>query len=327
MASTGAASTSTASTTASTSTGRRTLIGGHVKSSGGLYRAVERGVEREMEAIQIFCSSPQTWRATKHSDEDCARFRDALAGSGIEEVWIHNIYLANLATESAEMLQKSVDSVANALTIAERIGARGVVLHTGSHRGLGIEAVQDQVAAAIQRILDAAPGEALLALETMAGQGGAIGTKFEEIGALIRAVRSPRLAACLDTAHTFAAGYEIRTADGLDEAMRAFDREVGLDLLAVVHANDSKVDLGGYRDRHENIGDGFIGSDGFATMLAHPGLRGRAFLLEVPGIPTTDSPKGDGPDLENVRRLKALRDAAEAAQTGRSGRAKAGSRT
>ncbi len=287
----------------------RIQVGGHVSASGGLYRAIERAVEREMETVQLFVSAPQTWRATKHSDEDCARFREAHAASGIGEVWIHNIYLANLATETDEQLEKSIGSVVNALQVADRIGANGVVLHTGSHRGQGLEAVQDQVVAALKFILEQAPGEPVLALETMAGQGGAIGTRFEELGALIRAVGSPRLQTCLDTAHSFAAGYAIHTTDGLEAAMREFDQHIGLDLLAVVHANDSKIPLGGCRDRHENIGEGHIGNSGFEAILAHPAFQGRAFQLEVPGFPSEAHPKGDGPDVENVRRLKAIRDA------------------
>jgi deoxyribonuclease IV len=289
-------------------------VGGHVSASGGLFNAIERASEREMEAVQFFVSAPQTWRATKHTDEAIERFREAHAASGIGEVWIHNIYLANLAAEDPEQLEKSVGSVVNAMRIAERIGADGVVLHTGSHRGKGLDAVLPQVAAAIRRILDEAPGDAVLALETMAGQGGAIGTRFEELGAIIREVGSPRLRTCLDTAHTFAAGYAIHTAEGLDEAMRAFDEHIGLDLLAVVHANDSKIPLGGLRDRHENIGDGHIGTAGFEAMCAHPAFQGRAFLLEVPGIPTEKFPKGDGPDVENVTRLKSIRDAAPSAK-------------
>ena len=301
-------------------------VGGHVSAAGGLYRAIERAVEKEMECLQIFCSAPQTWRATKHTDEDCARFREAHAASDLGEVWIHNIYLANLATETEEQLEKSVGSVVNAMQIAERIGARGVVLHTGSHRSLGIEAVEDQVVGALKHILDAAPGEAILALETMAGQGAAIGTKFEELGALIRGVGSPRLQACLDTAHSFAAGYAIHTSEGIEEAMAEFDRHIGLDRLAAVHANDSKIPLGGFRDRHENIGDGHIGTGGFEVILGHPAFQGRAFMLEVPGIATEEHPKGDGPDVENVRRLKAIRDRVAAGGNASKGRKKAAAR-
>ncbi|MGE3960696.1 MAG: deoxyribonuclease IV [Dehalococcoidia bacterium] len=283
-------------------------VGGHVSASGGLFRAVERAVERELEAVQLFVSAPQTWRATKHTDADVAKFRETHAASGLGEVWIHNIYLANLATETDDQLEKSLGSVINAMQVAERIGAQGVVLHTGSHKGQGIEAVLDQVVGAIKTIFDRAPGEAVLALETMAGQGGAIGTYFEELGAIVGEVKSPRLKACLDTAHTFAAGYAIHTPEGLDDAMAEFDRHIGLDLLAVIHANDSKVALGGFRDRHANIGDGHIGTSGFEAMAAHPAFQDRAWLLEVPGIATEEHPKGDGPDPENAARLKAIRD-------------------
>ena len=206
------------------------------------------------------------------------------------------------------MIEKSVTSVVNAMTVGAAIGAEGIVLHTGSHKGLGLAAVLDRVVDSLQRILDAAPTGPLLALETMAGQGGTIGTKFSDLGTLLRTVNSPRLATCLDTCHSFAAGYDIRTKDGLKAALAEYDGEIGLDRLALVHANDSKTPLGGFRDRHENIGDGFLGVEAFELLMGHPAFASKAFLLEVPGMATEKSPKGDGPDLENVRRLKAIRD-------------------
>ncbi len=285
-------------------------VGGHVSSSGGIYTAIERAQKIEAEALQIFASPPQTWRATNHTPAAITRFREEHAASGIGQVWIHNIYLANLATETPEQLERSVGSVVNALTVADGIGARGVVLHTGSHKGLGLAQFLAQVTNALQQILAQAPGSAVLALETMAGQGGTIGKEFEDLGTLLSKVGSPRLQTCLDTCHTFAAGYDLRTPEGVADTMRAFDGAIGLDHLAVVHANDSKTPLGGLRDRHENIGDGYIGADGFRAIFAHPAFRGKAFLLEVPGLPTDAHPKGDGPDLENVARLKKLRDEA-----------------
>ena len=283
-------------------------IGAHVSSAGGIFTAIERAQAIEAEALQIFAAPPQTWRATNHTPEALARFRKAHAATGLGAVWIHNIYLANLATETAEQLERSVGSVVNALKVAEAIGAQGVVLHTGSHKGLGLAQFLAQVTDALVRILEGAPGSALLALETMAGQGGTIGKDFEDLGALLARVDSPRLQTCLDTCHTFAAGYELRTPEGVDATMRAFDGAIGLEHLAVVHANDSKTPLGGLRDRHENIGDGYIGADGFRAICAHPAFQGKPFLLEVPGLATEADPKGDGPDLENVRRLKAIRD-------------------
>jgi deoxyribonuclease-4 len=284
-------------------------IGAHVSSSGGIFTAIERGEAIEAEAIQIFASAPQMWRATKHKPEAIERFRDLHAASSIGEVWIHNIYLANLASDDPELLAKSIDSVVNALTVADAIGAQGVVLHTGSHKGRGLAEVERQVCDAITTILERSPGAAVLALENAAGHGGVIGKEFAELGALLHGVGSPRLQVCVDTCHAFAAGYNLADPEGLAIAMAEFDSEIGLDRLAVVHANDSKMPLGGERDRHENIGDGHIGLDGFRTILAASAFQGRAFLLEVPGIPGADG-KADGPDLENVRRLKQIRDAA-----------------
>jgi deoxyribonuclease-4 len=281
-------------------------IGAHVSSSGGIFTAIERGVAIEAESLQIFPSAPQTWRPTNHKPEAIERFRELREQHGIAQVWVHNIYLANLAAEDPAQLEKSVGSVVNALRVTEAIGAQGVVLHTGSHRGRGFEAVAEQVTGALTRILKEAPGEPLLALENTAGQGGTIGARFGELGELLRAVDSPRLAVCFDTCHAFAAGYDIAQEEGLAAAMEELDREVGFDRLAVVHANDALMKLGSGRDRHENIGDGHIGADGFRRIFAHPGFAGRAFLLEVPGIPPEDGSKADGPDLENVRRLRAL---------------------
>ena len=287
----------------------RIQVGGHVSSSGGIFKAVERAQGIGAEAFQIFVSSPQTWRPTAHTAEATAKFREMHAAAGLGEVWVHNIYLANLATETDEQLEKSIGSVVNALTVGHAIGATGVVLHTGSHHGHGLAQYLDQVRDALKQILDTTPPGITLALETMAGQGGSIGKEFEDLGSLLRAVDSPRLQVCLDTCHTFAAGYELRTPEGVEATMRAFDAAIGIEHLAVVHANDSKTPLGGQRDRHENIGDGHIGTDGFRAICGHPAFAGKAFLLEVPGLPTEAHPKGDGPDVENVTRLKAIRDA------------------
>jgi deoxyribonuclease IV len=289
-------------------------VGAHVSSSGGLWTAIDRAVAIEAEACQIFVSAPQTWRPTKHTEGAIAQFRARRAETGFGQVWVHNIYLANLASDDPLMVEKSVASVVNAMTVAAAAGANGVVLHTGSHKGLGIDAVLDRVVDGLKRILAASPEGPVLALETMAGQGGTIGTKFSDLGLLLRTVDSPRLATCLDTCHSFAAGYDIKTREGLEAAVAEYDREIGLERLAVIHANDSKTPLGGFRDRHENIGDGYLGNEAFELLLAHPAFQGKAFMLEVPGMPTEKHPKGDGPDLENVRRLKAIRDRVPAAR-------------
>ena len=277
-------------------------VGAHVSSSGGIFNAIANAEEIEAEAFQIFPSNNRTWRKTNHKPEAIAKFKQLREASAIGEVWFHNIYLPNLATDDAEQLEKSVDSVVNALTVADAVDAEGVVMHTGSHRGRGLDAVLDQVVDTLSRILEESPGDAVLALENAAGQGGVIGGTFAELGAILNAVGSPRLHVCFDTCHAFAAGYNIADREAMKAVVREFDGEIGLDHLVVVHANDSKMELGGNRDRHENIGDGHIGADGLRVAMAEPAFQGRTWLLEVPGI------DGDGPDLENVRRLKRIRD-------------------
>ena len=281
-------------------------IGAHCSASGGLWKAPERAIAIEAEAVQLFGSSPRAWRQTQHKPEAFERFREMSAEAGLAPAWLHGSYLVNLAAESDQQYERSIDSVINALTVAHEAGAAGLVLHTGSHRSAGLDAVLPRVLTAIGRILDGSPGDAALALETSAGQGGTIGS-FSDLGLILGEVRSPRLQVCVDTCHVFAAGHDLRTPEGVTEMADLFDQEIGLECLAVVHANDSKGELGGNVDRHENIGDGAIGYDGFRAVLASMAFAGKTFLLEVPGI------EHDGPDLENVRRLKAIRDEVAAA--------------
>lgn len=282
-------------------------IGAHVSTSGGLWHAVARAEAIGAEAIQVFGSSPQMWRKTRHPDEAYERFRAEHARAGLGEVWLHNTYLANLAGDDDEKWEKSIDSVQHALTVASRAGGQGVVLHTGSHRGAGIEAVLPRVTEAVRRILDGSPDDVVLALENAAGQGGVIGKSFDELARILQVVPDERLRVCLDTCHAFAAGYDLTTPEGTEATVREIDGTVGIERVAVLHANDSKAGLGENRDRHENIGEGRIGAVGFRNILTVGAFAGRAFLLEVPGF------DGDGPDARNVEILKGLRDGAASA--------------
>ena len=222
----------------------RIAIGAHCSASGGLWRTIERAAEIEAEAVQFFGASPRAWRPTNHKPEAYERFRALRAESGIGQAWLHGSYLVSLAARSEEQHEKSIASVVNALSVAARAGADGVVLHSGSHLGRGFEAVLPEVVSALARIFDEAPEGPLLALENAAGQQGPIGGRFEELGAILGAADSPRLRVCLDTCHTFAAGYDITTPEGMADTIEEFDREIGLDLLAVIHANDSKQEAG-----------------------------------------------------------------------------------
>lgn len=282
-------------------------VGAHVSSSGGIWTAIGRAVAIETEAIQLFPSAPQSWRQTKHTPEGFERFRSEHDAAGLGEVWMHSTYLVNLATEKPEQLEKSIDAVVNALTVADLAGALGVVLHTGSHKGAGLEAYLSQIAGAIGQIFERAPGTATLALENAAGHGGVIGQHFAELGSILKAVDDHRLNVCVDTCHAFAAGYDLASRDGVTRMLEEFDSEIGLERLVVWHLNDSKLGLGENRDRHENIGDGRIGSEGIEVWMeaaaSTEAIAATAMLLEVPGI------EDKGPDLENVRRVKAIRSA------------------
>ncbi len=188
------------------------------------------------------------------------------------------------------------------MNVCHLLGCSGVIFHLGSHRGAGFDKVLPQVVDSVSKVVDATPDETWLILENSAGMGGAVGSKFSELGTIIREAGSPRVKVCLDTQHMFAAGYDVTTKDGLQAAMSEFDAEVGPDRLIAVHANDSKCPLGEGVDRHENIGEGHIGLDGFQNLMSHGAFRDVPFLIETPGF------DNQGPDLRNVDILKALRE-------------------
>ena len=277
-------------------------IGAHVNSSGGVWKAIGNGVDIGCEAIQIFAGSPRTWAPTLYKDKDAERFREARDASPIRFVVIHTIYLINLASARGDFYEKSVTSLVGAVAAAEQLGADAIVTHVGSHQGAGFEAGLERVREALIRALAEDEGSKVrILLENTAGAGGTMGVDFDELGAMIAAAGGhPRLGLCLDTAHLFEAGFDLRTAAGLDEALQRLDAACGLDRLGMLHLNDSKTPMGSNRDRHENIGEGEIGLEGFRASVTSPALAGLPGILEVPGF------DGEGPDAVNVRRLRDL---------------------
>lgn len=276
-------------------------IGAHVSSAGGLHRAFEKARALGAEAMQVFLTAPQQWRLPQLNEEQLAAFRAAKEEAGIP-VFIHGVYLVNLGSQDEAILAKSVESLKAYLRYTSLLGAEATIFHVGSHLGAGFDAVSAQVCRLIEEVLRDTPDDARLLLENNAGQGNCIGARFGELAAILRGLGNPaRLGVCFDTCHAFAMGYDIASEAGCLRAMEEFDRELGNARLLAVHANDSKGPLGSIRDRHENIGDGAIGYDGFRTILRHPAFANASFVLEVPGI------DGKGPDVENVERLKRLR--------------------
>ena len=276
-------------------------IGAHVSTAGGISKAPGRGQEIGCEAIQIFGSSPQGWAFKPVPGEEIESFKQNAADAGIDAVFLHAIYLINLGTSNPVNLQKGIDSLINYMTLASSIGATGVIVHPGSHGGAGYESVLPQTVEAIKTVLDASSDGPYLAIENMAGMGQHIGARFEELGGIMEAVDHPRLKVCLDTQHSFAAGYDLTTGEGIEDMLGQLDAGPGSANVVAIHANDSKRSCGSGVDRHDNIGDGFIGEDGFAVFMGHPAFRDVPFLLEVPGF------EGKGPDLQNVEILKRIR--------------------
>jgi deoxyribonuclease-4 len=281
--------------------------GAHVSTSGGLDKAIDRAQAMGAETIQIFGGPPQTWRRRSYPDEETNAFREKATAADIGPVFLHAIYLISLVNDEPAAMEKSQGALIADLELCPRIGAKGSIVHAGSHKGAGFDAVLERVATAVSRVLKATSGESWLILENSAGMGGSVGAHFSELGAVIREVGDPRVKVCLDTQHAFAMGYDLITEKGLEGAVKELKSEIGLDRLVACHANDSKVPLGGVRDRHENIGEGHIGRDGFRRILSHPAFENVPFIIEVPGF------GNEGPDKENLDILKEIRQVAGAA--------------
>lgn len=281
-------------------------VGAHVSTAGGPVTAFERAEAMGAEAAQIFLTPPQQWRSSKVEPETAEAFRARRAGSSVGPVFVHGVYLINLATSDETNLTRSTSSLKSAMTSCSHLGINGVIFHLGSHKGQGLDAVFAQICRACTDVLEATPDDTLLIVENSAGAGGTIGSRFADLGRIIGEVGSERVKVCLDTQHCYAAGYDVAAAEGLELAMSEFEAEVGFDQLVAVHANDSKVELGSGRDRHENIGEGRIGVEGFRRIMKHRAFRDVPFLLEVPGL------DGKGPDEANVNILKRIRAELEA---------------
>ena len=274
-------------------------IGGHILTAGGIDLAIDRTLAIGANCMQIFVTSPRRWRKTKITDSQIVNFRTGIKEHRLEPVFIHGMYLTNLASDNKELLEKSIDALAHALTVADQIGAQGVIYHTGSRKKRDPEEALEQVIHSMKEILKRSPGQSQLIIEGSAGQKGAIGS-FEDLGKMLKSAKSDRVKICLDTCHAFASGYDLTTEPGIKSTLKDFDRLIGLDNLVVIHANDSKFGLGEARDRHENIGQGNIGNKGFTALLKNSKLRKLPWLLEVPGD------TGEGPDNINIKRLHKL---------------------
>lgn len=271
-------------------------IGIHTSIAGDIAESLSRARELGANALQIFSASPRMWAggAGRLAAPDAERFRLRRRDLQLGPVVIHGNYLINLASPNPVLLARSVQAFHQEIVRAIDLGADYLVMHPGSfcdgRADSGIGAIAQGLRQAARGLK---LGELRILLENTAGQGSSIGSKFEELRAILDACPDLPLGVCVDTAHIFAAGWDIRTAAGLDIALRDIERTVGLGRVAVFHVNDSKAPLGSRVDRHEHIGKGKIGAQAFARLLTHPLLAGRVFILETP----IDKP---GDDRRNV---------------------------
>lgn len=256
-------------------------IGAHVSTAGGLTKALVRAREIGANCLQIFAGSPRSWARKLYSIEESDAYLATAETADFSPVFIHALYLVNLATDNPDLLKKSVDSLIFDLKNGQAINSAGVIVHLGSHQGRGFPAVADQVAGVIKQIISATKDVPFI-IENSAGQKGKIGS-LPEISELFKRVNHPRLKICLDSAHLFAAGYNLRELSAVDSVVAEL---VNLDLLphlVCLHVNDSKTDLNSRNDQHANLGDGKIGLAGLSKFVNHPDFSHLPLILEVPG--------------------------------------------
>jgi deoxyribonuclease IV len=275
-------------------------LGAHMSISGGVEKAVGRGQEVGCEAMQIFTKNSNQWKAKPLMPTEVAAFRNACQAAGIGPVIAHSAYLINLAAADEALYEKSIQACLDELQRCELLGLPYLVIHPGAHMGIGEAQGLERICAAIDRIHRETPKmQAGITLEVTAGQGTALASKFEHFATMLEQVAEPeRLGFCLDTCHLLAAGYDFRTRQGYAQMMKAWEDLVGIERIRVIHLNDSKKDLGSRVDRHEHIGQGYIGPQGFELLLNDHRLAGLPMVLETP--------KDDNADVRNLAMLRSL---------------------
>lgn len=276
-------------------------FGAHMSILGGLHMALERGASIGCRAIQLFLRNNVRWQSAPRTREELDLYRETLAREDMAVV-AHAIYLINLASPDDEVRARSNEAFCEELARCHEAGIPYLVLHPGSHRGTGLDLGIARIAAAINHAYDEHPEVGVITLlENTAGAGHTIGRTFEELEQIARQIEdASRIGYCFDTAHGFAAGYELRTEEGYARTFARFDRLLGLDRLHCVHLNDSKHDLDAGRDRHTHIGEGYLGLEAFRMLVNDPRLADLPLLLETP--------KSDDlhEDVENLARLRGL---------------------
>ena len=282
------------------------MLGAHVSTSGGAHKAIERALGIGCTAVQIFVKNNMQWFAEPLCEKDIGAFCEHPRRGELASVFGHSGYLINLAATNPDFHARSIRSLREELVRADQLRLPFLVLHPGAHMGAGVEAGLEKIVASLDEIFAQLPknrakNPTRIALETTAGQGTCLGHSFEQIAFILENVREPeRLCVCIDTAHLFAAGYDISTAAGAKKTFAQFDKIIGRDRLAALHLNDSKTALGSRVDRHEHIGKGKLGLEAFRFFMREPRFA------KIPKVLETPKGKEMREDVENLAKLRAL---------------------
>ena len=277
-------------------------FGAHMSIASGVDKAFDRAEKAGCDSLQIFTKNSNQWNAKPFEDATLEAWRTRESECNIWPVVAHDSYLINLASPKNDLWEKSIDAFGIELQRCDQLGIRYLVTHPGSHTGAGEAAGLARVSEALNRLHNEMPDlDVLTLLETTAGQGSNLGAEFEHLAAITEGVEDKsRVGYCLDTCHIFAAGYDFRTPETYQATMKTFDDLLGIDRLFAIHLNDSKHDLGSRKDRHEHIGQGYIGLDGFRQFVNDERLK------DVPGLLETKKGEDLQEDIENLATLRSL---------------------
>ncbi len=274
-------------------------FGAHVSAAGGVWNAPINAGKLRCEVLQMFSRPPQGGEPSVLTDEVVMQFQDAMQKNNIERAYIHGVYYVNLASDEKRISKNSVRVLRDELERGSKLGCHAVMFHPGSAKNVGEEKGVKMVIDGLNRIMDGYTGSCKLLLEISAGAGMIMGDTFEEIAMFIDgAEQGKEIGVCFDTQHAFASGYDLRTADDVNTTFKQFDKIIGLKKLVASHCNDSKIEFNGHKDRHEHLGQGKIGLDGFKAIVAHPKLQHLDLILETPW---------DGPIDKDLKILKKYR--------------------
>jgi deoxyribonuclease-4 len=275
-------------------------FGFHISIAGGFSKVVERAKLRGCETIQFFSRNPRGWKYGPLDKEDVGAFRSSMKTSTLFPVFLHLPYLANIACSKSKFYSRSIKSIVTDIQRAEQLGAQYLIIHIGHRMEFSENEAMEAVSKGINQAFEKVENSVILLLENTAGQGTEIGYTFDQIEKIIDQVDGKeRMGVCLDTAHTFEAGYDLSKPEGTESMLESFGKTIGLKRLRLLHLNDSKTPLGSRKDRHWHIGEGYIGREGFRYLINHPLLKHLPGIMETPRKDTVE-------DLKNMKVIRSL---------------------